>query len=98
MQPRPDTAKLAVAGERGQMHADGPTPVEMLDDVLGVITGLVTLLLPLFILALPGVVLLGVLVVPLAAAAGALAAIAAAVIAPPYLLVRSVRRVRAARR
>jgi hypothetical protein len=69
----------------------------MPEDVTGLIAGAVTALLPLFLLGVPGFVLLGLVVVPLAAAA-ALVAIAAAILAAPYLLVRSVRRARAARR
>jgi hypothetical protein len=49
----------------------------------------------LFILSIPGLLLLGYVVVPLAAVAAALAgaaAIAAAILAPPYLLWRSITR------
>jgi hypothetical protein len=70
---------------------DRPTPLETLDEVLDLAGGLSILLLPLFPLAVPGVVVLGVVLVPLAAV-GVVVALAGAILASPYLLLRSVRR------
>ena len=64
---------------------------EMVEEVLGLLSGLVAMLLPVSILAVPGAALLALAVVPLAAAAIPFA-LFAALLAPPYLLVRSVRR------
>jgi hypothetical protein len=48
------------------MHPDGPTPLEMLEEDLYLVSGLGIMLLPLFPLTVPAVVLLGLVVVPLA--------------------------------
>jgi hypothetical protein len=72
---------------------DRPTLAEMLGQVVDLSAGLGILLLPLLATALPGVILL--LVLPAILLAGAVAvplAIAAALLAPPYLLVRAARR------
>ena len=64
----------------------------MIDDVLNLVTGAITALLPAFLLAVPCLVLL---VVPLLLAGLVLAAIGVVVgllAAPPVLLVRSLRR------
>lgn len=79
-------------GERAT-YADRPTIVGMLEEVLDLSAGLGILLLPLLITAVPGVLLM--LLVPavlLLAAAAVPVAIVGAILAPPYLLVRSVRR------
>jgi hypothetical protein len=76
---------------RGSEPADGPTALEMLEDVFNLVASVAILLLPLFILAVPGVILLGLVLIPLAAAAVPVA-LAGAILALPYLLVRSVRR------
>jgi hypothetical protein len=76
---------------RGSEPPDGPTALEMLEDVFNLVASVAILLLPLFILAVPGVILLGLVLIPLAAAAVPVA-LAGAILALPYLLVRSVRR------
>ncbi len=68
-------------------RADAPTATEMLWEVVDLAGGLGVILLPLFILAVPGAILLLPLVVP-AIALGLVAGVAAA----PYLLVRAIRR------
>jgi Flp pilus assembly protein TadB len=76
-------------------HPDRPSLAEMLEDVLNLTAGAAAALLPLFILAVPGLALLGYVVIPLAAVAAVVALaglIAAAILTPPYLLARSVRR------
>jgi hypothetical protein len=69
------------------MRDDKPTGGEMLEEVLELITGLGVLLLPLLLLAIPGMVLL----LPLALPAIPLLLLAA-ILTPPYLLVRALRR------
>jgi hypothetical protein len=72
-----------------------PDAGRMLADVLDLSAGMAILLLPLFVLSLPGILLLGYVIVPLLAVAAALVAagaIAALILAPPYLLWRSLRR------
>lgn len=65
----------------------------MLEEVLDLSAALAILLLPLLITAVPGVILLLVLPAVLVLAAAAVhVAIAVAILAPPYLLVRAVRR------
>ena len=73
------------------IDTDRPTVVQLLDETLDLAGGLGILLLPLFPLALPCVVLLGVVLVPLAAA-GLVVGLAGAVLTAPYLLARSLRR------
>jgi Flp pilus assembly protein TadB len=86
-----DRGPMPAGGE--QLRAVDRTPVEMLEDVIDLSAGLGILLLPLFITAVPGVILMLVLpAVLLIAAAAVPVAIAGAILAPPYLLVRSVRR------
>jgi cell division protein FtsW (lipid II flippase) len=72
---------------------DRPALVEMLEQVVDLGTSLGILAVPLFSIALPGVLLFLVLpAVLLIAAAAVPVAAAAALLAPPYLLVRAVRR------
>jgi hypothetical protein len=71
--------------------AAGPTGLEMLEDVLGLIGGLVVALLPALILAVPGIALLALVVIPLAIVAIPVV-IAGAILAIPFRLVRSLRR------
>ena len=80
-----------MTGERSQ--SDPPTAFEMLEGVLLLITGAVVAapMLPGFLLCVPALVLFGVLVAGPLVAAAALAALAGAILAPPYLLVRSIR-------
>jgi hypothetical protein len=69
----------------------------MLEDGLGLTAGLVTMLLPLFITAVPGVVLLLIAPAVLVLAVAALPVmLAGAILAPPYLIVRAIRRRRSA--
>jgi hypothetical protein len=72
------------------MHPDGPTPLEMLEEDLYLVSGLGIMLLPLFPLTVPAVVLLGLVVVPLAVV-GLLAVLIGTILASPYLVVRSLR-------
>jgi hypothetical protein len=74
-----------------QAHADRPTLLEALDDVFGLITGVVVGLMPALLLAFPGIVLLGLVIVPLAAVT-AVAAVIGAVVAAPFMLIRLARR------
>lgn len=69
------------------MRDDKPTGGEMLGELLDLITGFGVLVLPLIILAIPCLVLL----LPLALLAIP-AALLAVIVAPPYLLVRALRR------
>jgi Flp pilus assembly protein TadB len=72
---------------------DRPTLAELLGQVVELSAGLGILLLPLLATALPGVILMLVLpAVLLIGAAAAPVAIAVALLAPPYLLARAVRR------
>ena len=80
-------------------HTDPPTALDMLDSVLVLVTGAVLAgpMLPGFTLCVAGlIVLAAVVLVPLLAAA-VLVALAAAILAMPYLLVCSVRSIRARR-
>jgi hypothetical protein len=75
------------------MRPDHPTPMEMFDEASGLMAGLVTILMPLFIIAVPGVLLLLIAPLALVAVAGAIPAVIAAVLlGPPYLLFRAIRR------
>lgn len=72
-----------------------PSPAQVLEDLLGLVGGAVAGLLPFVILAVPSVVLLGLFVLPMIALGAVVVlagAIVAAVIAPPFLLFRSLRR------
>jgi hypothetical protein len=74
-----------------------PTLLELLEEVANLSAGLSVILLPLFATALPGIILLLVLpAVLLLAVAAVPAAIGAAIVLPPYLLVRALRRAGAA--
>ena len=59
----------------------------MFEDLVGLVGSVAVLLLPLFMLALPCVILLGVVLIPLAVLAIPLG-LAAAILVPPYLLIR----------
>ncbi|HWK29338.1 MAG TPA: hypothetical protein VNS09_22435 [Solirubrobacter sp.] len=73
----------------------GPTPGQMIEDLLDLGVGLVTLLMPLFLLAVPGFALFVVLpALLLVAVALPLAVVGAVVVLPPYLLVRRLRQPR----
>lgn len=75
-----------------------PSFAEMLGDVVDLTGGLAVVLLPLWIIAIPGVILILVLpVVLLLLAAAVPALVLGALIAPPLMLVRAVRRKRSAR-
>jgi hypothetical protein len=79
--------------EQSPTQSDGPTAGEMLEEVLDIVTGVGILVLPLIILAVPALVLL----LPLLLLALPLA-IVPVILLPPYLVVRSLRRLRRARR
>jgi Flp pilus assembly protein TadB len=72
--------------------SDRPTLLQMLEEVVDLSVGLGVLLLPSLILAVPGIILFVVLPAVLLLAAAAPVAIVAALVASPYMLVRSVRR------
>jgi Flp pilus assembly protein TadB len=77
------------------MHAptDRPTFKEMFEELMDMTAGLNVMLMPLLLLAVPGIILFVVLPgLLLLAAAAPLALIAAIVAGPPYLLVRALRR------
>ncbi len=75
-----------------------PSFAEMLGDVLDLMGGLAVVLLPLWIIAIPGVILFLVLpVVLLLVVAAVPALVVVAIAAPPVLLVRAARRKRSAR-
>jgi hypothetical protein len=70
-----------------------PTVFAMLEEVLDLSVGFVVVMLPLLILALPGIIVFFVVpAVLLAILAAAVAAVLAVIAAPPYLLVRWLRR------
>jgi hypothetical protein len=71
--------------------ADNPTPLEMAEHVIDLSVGAATALMPLLLLAMPAIVLLGLVVIPLAAGA-AIVALVGAIAAAPFLLVRAIRR------
>jgi hypothetical protein len=72
-------------------RTDEPTVLEMVEDVVDLIGGGVAALLPLFVLCVPGIVLLGIVLVPLAVLAVPVALVAA-VVSAPFLVVRALRR------
>jgi Flp pilus assembly protein TadB len=79
-------------------HPPQPSFAEMLGDVVDLMGGLAVVLLPLWIIAIPGVILILVLPVVLLLLAMAVPAlVVGAVLAPPILLVRAIRRRRSAR-
>jgi Flp pilus assembly protein TadB len=74
-------------------HDDGPRVAGMLGEIIDLSAGLGIILLPLFTIAIPGVLLMLVLpAVLLALVAAAPLVIAGALLGPPYLLVRLLRR------
>jgi Flp pilus assembly protein TadB len=78
---------------REQPDNQGPSVMEVLGELVNLSAGVGIILLPLFTIAIPGVLLM--LVLPallLAMVAAAPVAIAGALLAPPYLLVRLLRR------
>jgi Flp pilus assembly protein TadB len=76
--------------------ADTPTAGEIAGELSGLMGGLSVLLLPLSVITLPGLILFFVApVVLLALVVAVPLAIAAVIAAPPYLVVRAVRRRRA---
>ena len=77
------------------MHesTDSPTFREMLEEITDLSAGLNVMLMPALLLAVPGIILFVVLPgILLLAVTLPLAVIAAAIIGPPYLLVRALRR------
>lgn len=85
------TTKVGERRGRSATYADRPTLVEMLEEVLDLSAGLGIVLLPLFLTALPGAILVLPAVLLLAAAAVPVV-IGAAILAPPYLIIRFFRR------
>jgi Flp pilus assembly protein TadB len=84
----PAAVERALPGER--------TPLEMLEDVIDLSIGLSVILMPLFLIAIPGVLLLLIAPVVLVGVVAAIPAVVAGVLlAPPYLLFRALRRRRA---
>jgi hypothetical protein len=78
---------------RNDHHDDGPRVAGMLGEIIDLSAGLGIILLPLFTIALPGVLLMLILpAVLLAAVAAAPLVIAGAILAPPILLARRIRR------
>ena len=72
---------------------DRPSTTDMLWETLDLGAGLGIVMLPLFILSLPGLILFFIApAVALLAVAAIPVALLAALIAPPYLVVRAVRR------
>ena len=86
-----------MTGAQGQ--PDLPTPFELFESVLLLITGAVLAapMLPGFTLCVAGFTLLAIVLVAPLIAAAALIAFAGAILAIPYLLVRSIRDARARR-
>ena len=80
-------------------QSDLPTAFEMLESVLLLITGAVVAapMLPGFTLCVPGLILLAVVVLAPLVAVAVLVTLAAAILAIPYLLVRSTGRLRSRR-
>ncbi|MGB7159797.1 MAG: hypothetical protein WBD40_17150 [Tepidisphaeraceae bacterium] len=66
--------------------AERRTPLEMVGEVVGLLAGAVSALLPVFLLSMPGIVLFVLFPLMLAAIP---AVIAAVLLAPPYLVVRT---------
>jgi hypothetical protein len=83
---------------RAEAQAERPSPVAMAEEVLDLCAGLGILLLPLWLTAVPGIILFFVLPAVLLLAVTAVPAIIlAAIVAPPYLLIRFIVRRRARR-
>jgi Flp pilus assembly protein TadB len=79
-------------------HPPQPSFAEMLGEIVNLTAGLAIVLLPLWIIAIPGVILILVLpAVLLLVAVAVPALVVGAVLAPPFLVVRAVRRKRSAR-
>ena len=79
-------------------HPPQPSFAEMLGEIVNLTAGLAIVLLPLWIIAIPGVILILVLpAVLLLVAVAVPALVVGAVLAPPILVVRAVRRKRSAR-
>ena len=79
-------------------HPPQPSFAELVGDVIDLMGGLAVVLLPLWTIAIPGVILILVLpVVLLLVAVAVPALVVGAVLAPPFLVVRAVRRKRSAR-
>jgi hypothetical protein len=72
-------------------RSGNPTPLEMVEHVVDLSVGAVTALMPVLLLAMPGIVLLLLAVIPLVAGA-AVVGLVGAIAAAPYLVFRAVRR------
>lgn len=74
-------------------HPPQPSFAEMLGDVVDLMGGLAVVLLPLWVIAIPGVILILILpAVLLLVAVAVPALVVGAVLAPPILVVRAIRR------
>jgi Flp pilus assembly protein TadB len=82
------------ASAGGRAQSDSPTALEMVEEIVDLTAGFATALMPALLLAMPCILLV---VVPLVILAVPLT-IAGAIVALPYLLLRSVRRLRRAGR
>ena len=80
-------------------ESDLPTALEMLESVLLLVTGAVLAapMLPGFLLTVPALILFAVVVIAPLIAGAALVTLAGAILAIPYLLVRSIRNIRSYR-
>ena len=86
-------------GRSGATPVDRPAPSEMLGEVADLSAGLGTVLLPLFLPAVPGFILFFVLpAVLLIAVVAAPLVVLGAIAGPAYLLARAIRRSRSIRR
>jgi hypothetical protein len=78
---------------RNQRDNEGPSVLEVFGEIANLSAGLSIILLPLFTIAIPGVILMLVLPALLLAAVGlAPLVLGGAILGPPYLLVRLLRR------
>ena len=74
-------------------NPDRPTLAEMLEELVDLSVGLGVMLMPVLILAIPGIILFVVLPgLLLLAVAAPLAVVGAVIAAPPYLVLRLIRR------
>jgi hypothetical protein len=90
------SSTIAAASVREQQPpapAEDPTPVAILGEITALVTGAVSGGLPFLLLSVPGLILFVLLPLVLVAIP---AVVVAVLLAPPFLLVRAVRRWRAA--
>jgi Flp pilus assembly protein TadB len=93
------TSNASDRREENPGHAVQPTIGEMREQLVDLSAGLGIVMLPLFLIAIPGAILFLILPAALLLVAAAVPAVVVAALAgPPYLLVRAVRRRRSSRR